>query len=132
MDFKLNDDQREFQEKTRRCAREVIRPVAAQHDRDESVPWEAIRAAREWGLHGLETMQRMGEHPDGILSCISAEEMHWGCAGIALAIQGGSLAAAGIASSGTPDQIGRWVPECFGMGDENKMGASARHQHSAA
>src|SRR3954451_696653 len=125
MDFKLNDDQREFQEKTRRFAREVMRPIAAQHDRDESVPWEAIKAAREWGLHGLETIQRMGEDPDGILSCIYAEEMHWGCAGIALAIQGGSLAAAGIASSGTPEQIARWVPECFGLGDEIKLGAYA-------
>src|SRR3954464_9005292 len=131
MDFKLNDDQREFQEKTRRFAREVIRPIAAQHDRDESVPWEAIKAAREWGLHGLETIQRMGEDPDGILSCIYAEEMHWGCAGIALAIQGGSLAAAGIASSGTPDQIGRWVPECFGLGDEIKLGAYAVTEPSA-
>src|SRR3954451_21778690 len=131
MDFKLNDDQREFQEKTRRFAREVIRPIAAQHDRDESVPWEAINAAREWGLHGLETIQRLGEDPDGILSCIYAEEMHWGCAGIALAIQGGSLAAAGIASSGTPEQIGRWVPECFGMGDEIKLGAYAVTEPSA-
>src|SRR6187200_950780 len=131
MDFKLNDDQREFRDKTRRFAREVIRPIAAQHDRDESVPWEAIKAAREWGLHGLETIQRMGEDPDGILSCIYAEEMHWGCAGIALAIQGGSLAAAGIASSGTPDQIGRWVPECFGMGDEIKLGAYAVTEPSA-
>ncbi len=131
VDFKLNDDQREFQETTRRFAREVIRPIAAQHDRDESVPWEAIKAAREWGLHGLETIQRMGEDPDGILSCIYAEEMHWGCAGIALAIQGGSLAAAGIASSGTPEQIGRWVPECFGLGDEIKLGAYAVTEPSA-
>ena len=95
------------------------------------MPWEAIKAAREWGLHGLETIQRMGEDPDGILSCIYAEEMHWGCAGIALAIQGGSLAAAGIASSGTPEQIGRWVPECFGMGDEIKLGAYAVTEPSA-
>jgi acyl-CoA dehydrogenase len=131
MDFKLNDEQREFQEKCRRFAAEVIRPVAAEHDRDESVPWDAIQAAREWGLHGLETVQRMGEDPDGILSCIYAEEMHWGCAGIALAIQGGSLAAAGIASSGTPGQIARWVPECFGTGDEIKLGAYAVTEPSA-
>src|SRR3954463_13801810 len=131
MDFRLNDDQREFRDKTRRFAREVIRPIAAQHDRDESVPWEAIKAAREWGLHGLETIQRLGEDPDGILSCIYAEELHWGCAGIALAISGGSLAAAGIASSGTPDQIGRWVPECFGIGDEIKLGAYAVTEPSA-
>jgi acyl-CoA dehydrogenase len=131
VDFKLNDEQLEFQEKARRFAREVIRPVAAEHDANESVPWEVIKAAREWGLHGLETIQRMGEDPDGMLSCIYAEELHWGCAGIALAIQGGSLAAAGIASSGTPEQIGRWVPECFGVGDEIKLGAYAVTEPSA-
>jgi acyl-CoA dehydrogenase len=131
VDFKLNDEQREFQEKVRRFSREVIRPMAAEHDANESVPWEAIKAAREWGLHGLETIQMLGEDPDGILSCIYAEEMHWGCAGIALAIQGGSLAAAGIASSGTPEQIGRWVPECFGLGDEIKLGAYAVTEPSA-
>src|SRR5213079_166747 len=42
-----------------------------------------------------------------------------------LAIQASSPAAAGIASSGTPEQIARWVPECFGLGDEIKMGAYA-------
>ena len=41
---------------------------------------------------------------------ITAEELHWGCAGIALAIQGSGLAAAGIAASGTPEQIAEWVP----------------------
>src|SRR4029079_7520541 len=131
MDFKLNDEQLEFQAHCRRFAREVIRPAAPQHDREESVPWEVIKAAREWNLHGLETIQKMGSDPDGLFSCIYAEELHWGCAGIALAIQGGSLAAAGIASSGTPEQIGRWVPECFGMGDEIKLGAYAVTEPSA-
>src|SRR5213079_1184296 len=42
-----------------------------------------------------------------------------------LAIQASSLAAAGIASSGTPEQIARWVPECYGLGDEIKFGAYA-------
>ena len=56
---------------------------------------------------------------------ISAEELHWGCAGIALAIAGSGLAAAGLAASGTPEQIARWVPECFGAGDEVKLGAYA-------
>src|SRR5215212_7981119 len=131
VDFKLNDEQLEFQAHCRRFAREVIRPAAAKHDREESVPWEVIKAAREWGLHGLETIQKMGSDPDGLFSCIYAEELHWGCAGIALAIQGGSLAAAGIASSGTPEQIGRWVPECFGLGDEIKLGAYAVTEPSA-
>jgi acyl-CoA dehydrogenase len=125
VDFRLNDDQLEFQRTCRAFAREVIRPLADKYDREENVPWEAIQAARDWGLHGLEHLQRMGGDQDGLLSCIYAEELHWGCAGIALAIQGGSLAAAGIASSGTPEQIARWVPECFGTGDEIKLGAYA-------
>jgi acyl-CoA dehydrogenase len=125
MDFSLNDEQLEFQKTCRAFAREVIRPVAGKYDREEAVPWEAIRAAREWGLHGVEYLQHMAADRDGILGCIYGEELHWGCAGIALAIQGSSLAAAGIASSGTPEQIGRWVPECFGTGDEIKLGAYA-------
>ena len=31
----------------------------------------------------------------------------------------------GSPSSGTPEQIARWVPECFGLGDEIKLGAYA-------
>jgi acyl-CoA dehydrogenase len=125
VDFSLGDEQLEFQRTCRAFAREVMRPLADKYDREEAVPWEAIRAAREWGLHGVEYLQRMATDPDGIAGCIYAEELHWGCAGIALAIQGGSLAAAGIASSGTPEQIARWVPECFGTGDEIKLGAYA-------
>jgi acyl-CoA dehydrogenase len=125
MDFRLTDEQLEFQRTCRAFAREVIRPLAEKYDREEAVPWEAIRAARKWGLHGLEHLQRMGADEGGVLASIYAEELHWGCAGIALAIQGGSLAAAGIASSGTPEQIARWVPECFGTGDEIKLGAYA-------
>src|ERR671920_2328433 len=42
-----------------------------------------------------------------------------------LAISASNLAAAGIAASGTPEQVARWVPECFGEGEEIKLGAYA-------
>jgi alkylation response protein AidB-like acyl-CoA dehydrogenase len=67
----------------------------------------------------------MGSDPDGMFQVIYAEELHWGCAGIALAIQGSGLAAAGIAASGTPEQIAEWVPQCFGTEDDVKLGAYA-------
>src|SRR5262249_42485875 len=73
----------------------------------------------------LESIQRNAADSEGQMQVIAAEEFHWGCAGIALAISGSGLAAAGIASSGTPDQIARWVPECFGNADEVKLGAYA-------
>ena len=89
------------------------------------MPWEVIKEARKWELHGLDHIQRMAEDPDGLFGVIYAEELHWGCAGIALAISASALAAAGIAASGTPEQIGQWVPECYGDGDEIKLGAYA-------
>ncbi len=125
MDFALNPEQQEHKETVRRFSREVIRPVARKHDAEESTPWEVIGEARKWGLHGLDHMQRMGSDPDGQFGVITAEEMHWGCAGIALAIQGSGLAAAGLAASGTPEQIAEWVPQCFGTDEEIKLGAYA-------
>jgi acyl-CoA dehydrogenase len=77
------------------------------------------------GFGSLESIQRSAADPEGQFQVISAEQFHWGCAGIALAISGSGLAAAGIASSGTPEQIVQWVPECFGAGDEVKLGAYA-------
>src|ERR687894_1922901 len=106
MDFRLSNEQIEFRDLCR-------------------------RSAREWDLHGLEAIQKFASDPDGLFSVIYAEELHWGCAGIALAIQASSLAAAGIASSGTPEQIGRWVPECYGTGEEIKLGAYAVTEASA-
>jgi acyl-CoA dehydrogenase len=125
MDFALTDEQREFKARCRQFASEVIRPVAGKHDADESTPWEVMKSAREWGLHGMDHLQRLGTDSDGQLGVIYAEEMHWGCAGVALALSASSLAAAGLASSGTPEQIARWVPECFGVGDDIKLGAYA-------
>ncbi len=125
MDFRLSDEQLEFKDYVHRFARDVIRPVAAKHDRDESVPWDVMKEARKWDLNTLENIQRIATDSDGLLNAINAEEMHWGCAGIALAISASGLAAAGIASSGTPEQIMKWVPECYGAGDEIKSGAYA-------
>jgi alkylation response protein AidB-like acyl-CoA dehydrogenase len=125
VDFRLTDEQLEFQQKCRRFAVEVIRPVAAKHDREQSVPWEAIKEARRWKLSGLDLIQDISTDDGGLKGVIYAEELHWGCAGIALAIQASGLAAAGIAASGTPEQIGRWIPECYGLGDDIKLGAYA-------
>src|ERR1700741_1603229 len=125
MNFELNDEQLEFKAQCRKFAREVIRPAARKHDEEESTPWEVIKEARKQGFGGLEGIQRNAADEQGQMQVISAEEFHWGCAGTALAISGSGLAAAGIAATGTPEQIMRWVPECFGAGEEIKLGAYA-------
>jgi acyl-CoA dehydrogenase len=125
MDFRLSDETREWQEYCRRFARDVIRPVAAEHDRNESVPYDVMAEAYEWDLAGLTWIQGMQNDPDGLRGVVYAEEMHWGCAGIALAISASTLCAAGIASSGTPEQIGHWIPEVVGTKGNPKIGAYA-------
>jgi alkylation response protein AidB-like acyl-CoA dehydrogenase len=125
MDFAYTDEQLEYKARCRAFARDVIRPAAPQHDREESTPWEVIREGRRQGFGTLEAMRRSAEDPQGQMQVIWAEESHWGCAGTALAISGSGLAAAGIAASGTPEQIMRWVPECFGDAEEIKLGAYA-------
>ncbi|HWC08067.1 MAG: hypothetical protein QOE75_2412 [Solirubrobacterales bacterium] len=125
MNFELNDEQLAFKAKCRAFAKDVIRPAARKHDEEESTPWEVVKEARRQGLQGIDYLQMTAADGDGQMGAIAAEEMHWGCAGTALAIAGSGLAAAGIAATGTPEQIGYWVPECFGTGDEIKMGAYA-------
>jgi acyl-CoA dehydrogenase len=125
MDFALTEEQQEHKDRCRAFARDVIRPAARKHDEEESTPWEVVKEARRQGFGGLEAIQRAAGDAQGQMQVISAEEFHWGCAGIALAISGSGLAAAGIAASGTPEQISQWVPECFGSGDDIKLGAYA-------
>ena len=62
MDFGLSDEQRESRPSAG-DSREVIRPVAAEHDAEESTPWEVLKAAREWGLNGIDFLQRLGRRP---------------------------------------------------------------------
>src|SRR3954452_11543966 len=125
MDFSLSADQLAFQAHCHAFARDVIRPAAARYDREQAVPHDVIREARARGLHGMPYLERVGADPTGISNAIYAEELHWGCAGIGLAISSSTLAAAGIAASGTPEQMGRFIPACFGTGDEIRFGAYA-------
>ena len=125
MEFRLSDQQLEFQQKVHAFARDVIRPVAPYYDREQKTPWDVIKKAAEVDLYGINYIQTMATDPGGLLGVIYAEETHWGCAGIALAMSASSLAAAGIASAGTPEQLAEWVPQCFGTADDPKLGAYA-------
>ena len=116
MDFALSDEQREFQDYVPPVRARGDPPRRAQARRGGEHAWEVIKEAREWGLHGHRAHAAHGRRPRRPARRDHAEELHWGCAGIALAISGSGLAAAGLAASGTPEQIAEWVPQCFGNG----------------
>ena len=66
MDFRLSDEQIEWRDLCHRFAVEVMRPVAANYDRSQEVPWDVIREARKWKLSGIDWIQKMATDSDGL------------------------------------------------------------------
>src|SRR3981081_1410708 len=123
--FELTDEQREIRDWVHAFAEKEIRPVAGQYDEAEEFPWPVVKKAAEVGLYGVEFLQQTYADPTGIMPALVAEELTWGCAGIALAIQGTGLPIAAIFSQGTPDPIATGIPACFGTVEKPEVGAFA-------
>jgi acyl-CoA dehydrogenase len=121
--FELTDEQKEIRDWVHGFAEKEIRPVAHQYDESEEFPWPVVKKAAEVGLYGTDFLQQTYGDGTGIMPALVAEELTWGCAGIALAIQGTGLPVAAIFSQGTPDQIATWIPACFGTADKPALGA---------
>ncbi len=128
----LNEDQVQLQKWVHEFAENVVRPVAAEWDEREETPWPVIQEAAKIGLYSMEFMaEAMMGDPTGLTMPIAMEELFWGDAGIGLAIMGTGLAAAGIAASGTPEQVMEWVPQCYGTPDKVALGAFASSEPDA-
>ncbi|MEA2304563.1 MAG: acyl-CoA dehydrogenase, partial [Solirubrobacteraceae bacterium] len=100
-----------------------VRPAAAEWDEREETPWPVIQEAAKIGLYGFEGLAQFHADPTGLTMAIANEELFWGDAGIGMALMGTSLAVASIFGSGTPEQMGEWVPQCYGTVDEPQVGA---------
>ena len=119
----LNEDQLQITKWVHDFAEGVIRPAAAEWDEREETPWPIIARAAEIGLYSLDFVAQCFADPTGVLLPAVMEEMSWGDAGIALAIFGTTLGVSGIFSNGTPEQIGEWLPQCFGTPDKVALAA---------
>jgi alkylation response protein AidB-like acyl-CoA dehydrogenase len=112
IDFELTPEQREIQRLAHEFAEKEIRPVAAYYDETEEFPWEIVRKAHKIGLTTFSYPEEYGGGgiDDPITSLLVAEELAWGCAGIAVAINGTHLPAAAIMAMGTTEQKKKWIP----------------------
>jgi acyl-CoA dehydrogenase len=119
----LSDDQREIRDWVHGFAEGVVRPAAAEWDEREETPWPVIQEAAKIGLYGFEALAQFYSDPTGLQLQIANEELFWGDGGIGMAIMGTSLAVAAIFGQGTPEQIGEWIPQCFGSADEPAVAA---------
>ncbi len=121
--LELSQDQKDIRDWVHGFAENVVRPAAHEWDEREETPWPIIQEAAKIGLYGFEGMAQFFADPSGLTLPLVNEELFWGDAGIGLAIQGTGLAVAAIFGQGTPEQMGEWVPQCYGSVDEPKLGA---------
>jgi alkylation response protein AidB-like acyl-CoA dehydrogenase len=104
-------------------ATDVIRPAAAEWDEREETPWPIIEQAAKIGLYSLDFFATQWMDAAGLGMVVAFEELFWGDAGIGLALAGTGLAAVAVASNGTPEQMGEWLPQMFGSPGDVKLGA---------
>jgi acyl-CoA dehydrogenase len=119
----LSEDQVQIQKWVHGFAEEVLRPAAHEWDEREEFPYEIVQQAADIGLYGWEFMMNAMGDQTGLTLPVAVEELFWGDAGLGMAIMGSSLAAAGIAGVGTPEQVVEWVPQCYGTADNVQLGA---------
>jgi acyl-CoA dehydrogenase len=119
----LSEDQVQIQKWVHGFAEEVLRPAAHEWDEREEFPYEIVQQAADIGLYGWEFMMNAMGDQTGLTLPVAVEELFWGDAGLGMAIMGSSLAAAGIAGVGTPEQVVEWVPQCYGTADKVQLGA---------
>jgi acyl-CoA dehydrogenase len=129
--LQLNQDQKDVRDWVHGFAADVIRPAAHEWDEKEKTPWPIIQEAAKIGLYGYEGLAQFYSDSTGLTLPIVSEELFWGDAGIGLAIMGTSLAVAAIFGQGTGEQIGEWIPRCFGSTEDVKVASFCSSEPNA-
>ena len=119
----LSEDTRTMRDWVHDFAATVIRPAAAEWDEREETPWPVLEEAAKVGLYSLDFFAGQWFEETGLGTPVAFEEIFWGDAGIGLALTGSCLAAVAVASNGTSEQIGEWLPQMFGGPGDVKLGA---------
>ncbi len=121
--FQVPDEVLEIQSWLHEFAEKEMRANAEHYDETEETPWPVIKKAAEAGIYGMEFWLQCAMEESGLQLAIANEELFWGDAGIALSMVGTLLGVMGLTANGTPEQIAKWVPECFGTPEDLKLSA---------
>jgi alkylation response protein AidB-like acyl-CoA dehydrogenase len=110
--FDLTQEQEDLRDSVHEFARDVIRPAAPEYDEKEETPWPIMKQAHELGLDTYLFAEEYGGGgvTDMVTQMIVTEELSWGCAGIAVAINATGLCATAIQQCGTPEQKSKYMP----------------------
>ena len=109
--FELTDEQRELQALAHDFAERELRPVASEWDEREESPPDLLAKAAQLGLTSYAIPREYGGGGvDAVTSALIAEELSWGCAGLAAAIQATMFPVRPLIAFGTDAQRERYLP----------------------
>ncbi len=112
MEYFLTDEQQELRELACRIAREKVKPVRAQHDREGTFPWDMVEVFRQAGFFGVYIPEEYGGTGGGIMELVLVtEELSRICGGIALAVAATALGTFPVLLSGNDEQKARYLPD---------------------
>jgi acyl-CoA dehydrogenase len=110
MNFELSDDEKALQATAQKFSREVVRPKAAHLDETSTFPKDIIRQGWELGLMNMTITPELGgiglSHFGQVLV---AEELAWGCAGVATSMIANDLSLLPIILAGSKEQHEKFV-----------------------
>lgn len=106
MDFSFSQEEKTMLESVRGFARKEMMPKAHHYDSTMEYPWEVIKKAHENGYINLSLPEEYGglglTH---LMQTAIAEELGYGCAGMATAMIGNDLSLGPLLVAGHKDQI---------------------------
>jgi alkylation response protein AidB-like acyl-CoA dehydrogenase len=111
MDLDLTETQQLIVRTARDYVERVVRPVAAELDRDERFPKEILRELAELGLMGVNIPSELGGAEAGVVAySLAMMEVARGCASTAVTMSVTNMVAEVITTFGTPEQRAKYVP----------------------
>ena len=108
----LPEDYRDLKATVADFARTVVAPVAAQHDRDHTFPYDVVKGMADMGLFGLPFPEEYGGMGgDYFALCLALEELGKVDQSVAITLEAAvSLGAMPIHRFGTEEQKQEWLP----------------------
>jgi alkylation response protein AidB-like acyl-CoA dehydrogenase len=109
--FELTDEQRALQRLAREFAERELRPIAREWDEREDYPPDLLAKAAKLGLTSYAVpTEHGGGGVDAVTSALVAEELSWGCAGLASIVHATMFPLRPLLFAGTDEQRARYLP----------------------
>jgi acyl-CoA dehydrogenase len=108
--FQPTEEQLAFVQMAHSFAEQELRPVSAHHDQTGEFPHAVLQKAHALGLMNLHVPERWGGLGLGTVeACLIAEELAWGCSGIATAMEANGLALHPVIAGASDSILERYV-----------------------